>query len=110
MLLELASLYPSQKCRPLFRSFASDLYYPLLGAETEFVHTRTQLIPDWLYKLDIEMSKRHNYIQRLQRLMELCNYSQAHVIRSFQKYYKMSPTEYINSKRMVYACELILSK
>lgn len=42
--------------------------------------------------------------------MELCNYSQAHVIRSFQKYYKMSPTEYINSKRMVYACELILSK
>lgn len=109
MLLELASLYPSQKCRPLFRSFASELYYPLLGAETEFVHTRTQLIPDWLYKLDIEMSKRHNYIQGLQRLMELCNYSQTHVIRSFQKYYKMSPTEYINSKRMVYACELILS-
>jgi AraC family cel operon transcriptional repressor len=109
LLLKLASMYPSEECFFFFRSFISEILYLLINPEADFAHQNSLLIPDWLQKLNNQMSKRENYIQGVPRLMELANYSQNHVIRSFKRYYGMTPTEYVNHRRLAYASELILS-
>ena len=68
------------------------------------------VLPPWLSRLDELMSRRENYVQGLPRMQELCPYSQAYMNRMFQRYMKLTPTEYINSKRMHYASELLLEK
>lgn len=110
VLIRHAKLYPSSECRPAFRAFASELYAPLLLNDSDHIHTRDQIIPNWLYELDLFMSNKENYVAGLPALLSHCNYSKEHINRSFQKYYQMTPTEYINQKRMTYACELLLNK
>lgn len=108
-LTKLSNLFPSRTCRSLFRSFASAIYYPLTADVNPSIHLHSQKIPKWMVQLDTQMSIRDNYIRGTKQIYELCNYSQSHIIRSFQKYFGMSPTEYVNSKRMNYVCELLLS-
>ena len=74
------------------------------------IRLQSQKIPQWMIQLDKQMSVRDNYIKGTKRIYELSNYSQPHIIRSFQKYFQMSPTEYVNSKRMNYVCELLLTQ
>ncbi len=69
-----------------------------------------EVFPQWLSQLDDAMSLRDNYIQGLPRLQALCPYSQAYTNRVFKRYLKMTPTEYINIKRMHYAAELLMEK
>ena len=66
------------------------------------------LFPAWLSRLDDEMSLRENYIQGLPRMLELCPCTQAYMNRAFKRYMKLTPTEYINIKRMHSASELLL--
>lgn len=94
--------------RKLFRVVLSQVLYYIMrhnGASTE-----KEVLPAWLSVLDGEMSKKENYIAGLPRMMELCGYSQEHVNRMFKKYFKMTPTEYINARRMTYAAELLVSR
>lgn len=107
---ELSRMFPSKKCRSFFRSFLSAVYFPLTAEENVSIHLQSQEIPLWMVELDRQMSIRENYLIGTSRIYELCNYSQPHIIRSFKKYFQISPTEYINNKRMNYACELLLSK
>ncbi len=107
---KLAKLFPNRKCRTLFRSFVSAIYYPFVMDGNPSIRLQSQKIPQWMIQLDKQMSVRDNYIKGTKRIYELCNYSQPHIIRSFQKYFQMSPTEYVNSKRMNYVCELLLTQ
>ncbi len=107
-MLQISGLFPGSQCRPLLRALMGTVFYPLIDANMECINNNLQTIPNWLFELDQKMSDRANYIAGLPRLLELCNYSRSHVMRSFQIYFKMTPTEYINTKRMEYACELIL--
>lgn len=107
---ELSKMYPDHKCKILFRSFIADLYYPLTNLSKDGIVADERLIPSWLLDLNIQMSRRENYIEGVDKLYALCNYSQSHIIRSFKKYFGMTPTEYINNKRMNYVCELLINK
>lgn len=92
----------------LFRVFLPIALYLLQNLEVESYEKDE--FPKWLDILDKEMSKRENYIIGLPRMLELCMYSQEHLNRSFKRYLKTTPTEYINSKRLDYASELLLEK
>lgn len=67
-----------------------------------------EVFPAWLSQLDDAMSIRENYVQGLSRMQELCPYSQSYMNRVFKRCMKVTPTEYINIKRMHYASELLL--
>ena len=43
-------------------------------------------------------------------LAELCNISQSYMIRLFKKHFGMPPNNYITSKKIQYACDLINTK
>ncbi len=65
-------------------------------------------LPAWLSLLLRQMEKPENFIAGLPRLIGLANLSQEYVNRSFRRYLHMSPTEFINTRRMEYAASLLL--
>lgn len=94
--------------KKLSRSILTQSLYLLINYDTVVIER--DIIPKWLVNLDDEMSKCENYILGLPKMLELCNYSQEYINRVFKKYLKTTPTEYINTKRITYAMELLLSK
>ena len=107
-LTRLAQIFPSRMCRPLIRSIMCELYVPLIlqeGAEQSI-----QIVPPWLSELDMVMCDPQHFIRGVSKIYEDCPYSQEHIIRSFRRYFHMTPTEYVNAKRLAYACELLLEK
>ncbi len=65
-------------------------------------------IPYWLENLVAEMCIRENFKEGLPRMLELSNVLQNHLNREMKKYLALTPTVFINSKRVVYASELLL--
>ena len=55
------------------------------------------------------MSERDNYVGGLRKMITLSNYSQEHLTRAFRRYLDITPTQFINEKRMNYAAELLKS-
>jgi len=106
-LITLSQMFPSYECAPYFRSIASELFYPIINKNCNKAANIN--IPKWLVDLDHEMNQKENYIIGTKRIYEICHYSQPYIIRSFVKYLNCTPTEYINEKRMTYACELLIS-
>ena len=92
----------------LFRVILPQLLYLLTNLDKQL--TDEDIIPKWLTILDDQMSVPQNYIEGLPKMLELCHYSQEYMNRTFKKYFKITPTEYINTKRMIYATELLLSR
>ncbi len=70
----------------------------------------TATLPPWLASLIRQMEEPDNFIAGLPRLITLANLSQEHLNRSFQRFLHMSPTEFINLRRMEYAASLLLEE
>ena len=67
------------------------------------------LLPQWLSGLLEEMDERENFVAGLPRLLALANMSQEHLTRSFRRYLGVTPTAFINAKRLGLAAELLLT-
>ena len=65
-------------------------------------------MPVWIAEIIVEMSKPENFIAGLPKLLELAHSSQEHITREFRRHLDLTPTEFINLKRLNYAAELIL--
>lgn len=65
-------------------------------------------IPFWLEELISHMSRPENFCEGLKRMLELSHVSQNHLNRELKKYLGLTPTEFINSKRIDYAGQLLL--
>jgi AraC family cel operon transcriptional repressor len=66
------------------------------------------IIPIWFSHMIDEMANKDNYLQGLTRMIELANVSQEHLTRGFKRYLGITPTEFINIKRINYGAELLL--
>lgn len=66
-------------------------------------------LPPWLSELLQDMETPEHFIAGLPRLLELSDMSQEHLTRSFRRYLGVTPTEYINAKRLSLAAELLLT-
>lgn len=64
-------------------------------------------LPAWLADVLEEMSKPENYIAGLPKLVELAHSSQEHITRAFRRHLDLTPTEFINLKRINHAAKLI---
>ncbi len=89
------------------RSYAKAVIAQIVFHMTES-RTERSRIPYWLDGLITEMMKRENYVYGLPRMLELSHVSQNHLNREIKKCLGITPTEFINSKRIAYATELLL--
>lgn len=70
-------------------------------------HSGDYDIPKWLKEAYQAMETEENSAAGLPRLLELTGKSQAHLTRAFQRYYRMTPTDYINLMRLQNASRLL---
>jgi len=90
--------------RLYFRGILPLILYRVLSSGMK----QSAAIPGSLRKLLDKMSDRDNFTEGLPRLLELSGASQEHLTREFRKHLNMTPTEFINQKRISYAAELML--
>lgn len=95
---------------PERKRYFLSIFPQLLYQCRETVKRNDSLIPIWLSKLIEEMSLPSNFEQGLERMISLANISQEHLTREFRKHLKITPTEFINTKRINYAAELLLQR
>jgi AraC family cel operon transcriptional repressor len=71
---------------------------------------KNDIFPIWLTNLLTAMDEPQNFIMGLDAMIKLANFSQEHLTREFHKHLQMTPTEYINIKRINYASDLLLQQ
>lgn len=69
---------------------------------------QSTMVPSWLSQLINTMKLPEHYIEGLPCLLRMANMSQEHLTREFRKYLNLTPTEFINTKRMNLAIKLLL--
>lgn len=77
-----------------------------------FFHYTTDMhspstMPDWFSNMLTEMQKIENLQAGFPRMLELAACSKNHLCRVFQKHMNMTPTEYINDRRLEYSIYLL---
>lgn len=72
------------------------------------INSKSNLVPSWLSRLIDQMNRPECFIEGLPCLLRLANMSQEHLTREFHKHLNLTPTEFINTKRMNYAIKLLL--
>ena len=90
--------------RIYFKSILPYLLYRFISYGEEQPRTA---VPAWFAEVINEMSKRENYIAGLPKLLEIAHSSQEHITREFRRHIDVTPTEFINIKRLNFAAELI---
>jgi len=68
------------------------------------------VIPVWFSDVIKKMEKKDNFLLGLPRMIELVNVSQEHLTREFKRFLGITPTEFINIKRVNYGVELLLQR
>lgn len=57
-------------------------------------------VPEWLEQACLRMRQNQNYLEGLEKFIEIAGKSQEHLTRCMKKYYHVTPTEYINQIRL----------
>lgn len=76
-------------------------YFPLT------IKDRKNDMPLWLQKACDEMQKPENLIDGLPKMLDIASVSAEHLARTVKKYFKQTPTEYVNQTRLTYAANLL---
>jgi len=64
--------------------------------------------PPWFQDLIEEIEKDTNYTKGVNYLYTIATRSREHVSRNFKKYLNVTPTEFINNKKLIYASNLLI--
>jgi len=86
-----------------FRSILAFILYRF----TVFEDIQRSSIPDYLTKIVEEMSEKENFAEGLSKMLKISHITQEHLTREFRKHLNLSPTEFINLKRLDYAAQLL---
>lgn len=95
---------PGSERQTYFRSLLPELLYLFLSDK----QAANPPLPIWFSNLLTAMNEPQNFIAGLDAMLHLANISQEHLTREFRKRLHMTPTQYINSKRINYAADLLL--
>lgn len=104
-LMMLGAMEPGARRKQCLLSVLPWFLYHFISGTSD---TESTPLPGWLSDLIRQMEQPENFIEGLPRLIRLANLSQEHLTRSFRRYLHMSPTEFINLRRMEYAASLLL--
>lgn len=106
-MLRIGSLEKGVKRKQYLLSVLPYFLYQFLSA---LPTAQASPLPAWLSGLVSQMEKPENFVAGLPRLIELANLSQEYLTRSFQRYLKMTPTQFVNLRRMELAATLLVDK
>ena len=84
-------------------------YFLYIIFESEASHKKTDELPPSMAEIIEKMSRKDNFVEGLDRLISLSNSSQEHITREFRRHLDLTPTEFINMKRVNYAAKVLLS-
>ncbi len=90
------------------RQYGKALLARMLIDLTESVPAAVHL-PDWLNALLTLMSEEENFLLGLPRMLELAPVTQSHLNREMKRCLGLTPTAYINAKRIALAGDLLLT-
>lgn len=71
------------------------------------IPAQSDFVPGWLSRLYGQMRQPEHFTRGIPRMRELSGRSQAYINRMFQKYYRQTPTSYINDLRLSHAASLL---
>lgn len=103
-LCRIAELAAGEERRRYFKSILPCLLYRFLSHGEEL---RRSSVPKWMADVINEMGKRENYVEGLPKLLEAAHVSQEHITREFRRHLGVTPTEFINIKRLNLAARLL---
>lgn len=103
-LLDVNNKKPGEERKKYFRSILPGLL--LLFAEPDAAE-KSPPMPGWLSEVISEMDKRENIREGLPGLRRIAAVSDAHLSRAFKKYLQITPSDFINMKRMSLAAVLL---
>lgn len=86
-----------------FRSILAFILYRFAA----FEDTQRTSIPDHLTKIIDKMSEKENFVEGLPKMLKISHITQEHLTREFRKHLNLTPTEFINLKRLDYAAQLL---
>ncbi len=93
-----------KKIKTELRILLSEIFAKYFSYEK---HISNEEVPFWLIKLKSEMGKKENFTEGISKMNELSGRTPEHLSRTFRKYYKESPTEFITNLRLNYAANLL---
>ncbi len=102
-LMEISHKEHGAERKTYFRRLLIEILYEFLMEEQE----EGIIIPEHISEIVVEMRKKENYTAGLRRMLEISCISQEHLTREFRKYLNLTPTEFINLKRLDYAAQLL---
>ncbi len=102
-LLKIGTMDSPKKRRAYAKTVMAQLLWDMVESQSE-----TRKMPFWLDRLIGEMNEYESFYQGLPRMLALSCVSQNHLNREMKKYLGMTPTEFINAKRIAYASSLLL--
>lgn len=103
---ELAGMAPGPARRQAFCALLPEVLLTLRTVQDE---ADAQVVPRWLSEVLRRLDQPASFTQGLPELLRMTSYTQEHLTRSFRRYVHMSPTAYINQKRLSYAAELLVT-
>lgn len=63
-------------------------------------YNENPLLPDWLNSLIGKMQEQEHYVQGLSHMYEIANCTPEHLCRTFRKYLKQSPSQFLNGIKL----------
>lgn len=96
---------PGKERKQYFLSILPQLLYLMTNKVVE-----KKSLPIWLTELLEDMNKQENFVEGLPAMLRIANKCQEHLTREFKKYLGITPTEFINMKRINCAAEMLLKR
>ena len=84
-----------QACEFLFDNILTDMFISGL-----LQNEQSSRVPGWMRRAYKEIAQNRNYVQGLQKFIDITGKTQEHVSRVFRSCYGITPTDYINSLRL----------
>ena len=105
--LELSQMPPGPGRRRCFCALFPEIILLLFNQENM---EKTQVVPRWLSDVLKKLDDPACFTLGLPELLRMTPYTQEHLTRCFRKYVHLTPTAYINQKRLGYAASLLISE
>lgn len=84
------------------------LLFELFVKYFTFLKSQRSDLPDWLQTTVMQMKENKNFVKGMPALLKISEKSHEYLCRSFKKYLKITPTDFINECRLNYATNMLI--
>ncbi|MCH3918451.1 MAG: AraC family transcriptional regulator [Spirochaetia bacterium] len=93
--------------RAELRSLILPLFYNIIVPGCKRQQQNLMIIPIWLQKLIDEMNSYDNLYEGIDYMVDFSGKTKEYICRSFKKYLGITPTKFLNTKKLTYAANML---